>query len=166
MTWYALQHKPAQGDRALAHLQNQDIACFYPKITVEKIKAGKRTKKLEPLFPGYLFVNLEQTDPMWAKLRSTRGVIRIVSFANKPASIPDEVIQHIKASLDTVAEQGSIKPGQAVELDEGPFKGISAIFQAYDGEERAIVLISFMQKQQTVKVPLSTLGSRDSRRSD
>ena len=52
MTWYALQHKPSQGDRALTHLQNQDIACFYPKITVEKIKASKRTKKLEPLFPA------------------------------------------------------------------------------------------------------------------
>ena len=159
MTWYALQHKPAQGDRAVQHLQNQDIACFYPKIEVEKIKAGKRTKKLEPLFPGYVFVNLEQTDPMWAKLRSTRGVLRIVSFANRPAPIDDEVIAHIKNSMDKVAEQGGIKPGQAIELDDGPFKGISAIFQAYDGEERAIVLITFMQKQQQVKVPVSVIRS-------
>jgi transcriptional antiterminator RfaH len=159
MTWYALQLKPAQGDRALENLQNQDIACFFPKITVEKIKAGKRSKKLEPLFPGYLFVNLEQTDPMWAKLRSTRGVLRIVSFANKPAAISDEVIQHIKDSLDSVAEQGGIKPGQTVQLNEGPFEGINAIFQAYDGEERAIVLINFMQKQQRVKVPVSAIKS-------
>ena len=157
MTWYALQHKPAQGDRAVAHLQNQEIACFYPKVSVEKIKAGKRTKKLEPLFHGYLFVNLEQTDPMWAKLRSTRGIIRVVSFANKPAPIPDGIIQQIKDGLDKVVVQGGIKPGQSVELDDGPFKGISAIFQAYDGEERAIVLINFMQKQQTVKVPLTTI---------
>src|SRR6056297_1718563 len=159
MTWYALQHKPAQGDRALTHLQKQEIACFYPKITVEKIKAGKRTKKLEPLFPGYLFVNLEQTDPMWAKLRSTRGVLRIVGFANKPAPIGDDVIQHIKDSLDSVAQQGGIKPGQAVQLNEGPFEGINAIFQAYDGEARAIVLINFMQKQQRIKVPVSALKS-------
>ena len=157
MTWYALQLKPAQGNRALENLQNQDIACFYPKVAVEKIQGGKRVKKLEPLFPGYLFVNLEQTDPMWAKLRSTRGVLRIVSFANKPAPMPDPVIQHIKNSLDRVAEQGGIKPGQAVELEEGPFKGINAIFQAYEGEERAIVLISFMQKQQAVKVPVSAI---------
>ncbi len=157
MTWYALQHKPAQGDRALTHLQNQEIVCFYPKITVEKIKAGKRTKKLEPLFPGYLFVNLEQTDPMWAKLRSTRGVLRIVGFANKPAAISDDVIQHVKQSLDSVTEQGGIKPGQAVQLEEGPFTGINAIFQAYDGEARAIVLINFMQKQQQVKVPVSSI---------
>src|SRR5690554_953887 len=73
MTWYALQHKPAQGDRAVQHLQNQDVACFYPKIEVERVKGGKRAKRLEPLFPGYVFVNLEQTNPMWAKLRSTRG---------------------------------------------------------------------------------------------
>jgi transcriptional antiterminator RfaH len=158
MTWYALQHKPAQGDRAVAHLQNQEVTCFYPKITVEKIRVGKRTKKLEPLFPGYLFVNLEQTDPMWAKLRSTRGILRVVSFANKPAGIADDVIQHIKDGLDTVAEQGGIKPGQPVELEEGPFQGISAIFQSYDGEERAIVLVSFMQKQQRITVPVSSLG--------
>lgn len=157
MTWYALQYKPAQGDRALQHLQNQDITCFYPKITVEKIKAGKHTKKLEPLFPGYLFVNLEQSDPVWAKLRSTRGVLRIVGFANKPAAIGDSVIQHIKDSLDSVAEQGGIKPGQAVQLNEGPFEGINAIFQSYDGEARAIVLINFMQKQQRVKVPVSAI---------
>ncbi|MGF2684923.1 transcription/translation regulatory transformer protein RfaH [Marinobacter sp. DUT-3] len=157
MTWYALQHKPAQGDRALENLQNQDIACFYPKITVEKIKAGKRTRKLEPLFPGYLFVNLEQTDPMWSKLRSTRGVLRVVGFANKPAPIADDVIEHVRDSLHTVAEQGGIKPGQSIELSEGPFQGLEAIFQAYDGDERAIVLISFMQKQQSVRVPVSSI---------
>ena len=159
MTWYALQHKPAQGDRALQHLQNQGIACFYPKISVEKIKGGKRSQKLEPLFPGYMFVNLEQNDSVWSKLRSTRGVLRIVGFANKPAAICDEVIQHIKDSLGSVAEQGGIKPGQSVHLSEGPFEGINAIFQAYDGEERAIVLIDFMQKQQTIKVPVSSVKS-------
>ncbi|MGO1463184.1 MAG: transcription/translation regulatory transformer protein RfaH [Marinobacter sp.] len=157
MTWYALQHKPAQGDRALANLQNQEITCFFPKISVEKIKNGKRARKLEPLFPGYLFVNMAQTDPCWAKLRSTRGVTRVVAFANKPAAIPDSVIQHIKSSLSSVSEQGGIKPGQAVQLNEAPFVGINAIFQAYDGEERVVVLINFMQKQQRVTVPVSAI---------
>ncbi|MDV3503077.1 transcription/translation regulatory transformer protein RfaH [Marinobacter sp. M-5] len=160
MTWYALQHKPAQGDRALDNLQNQGITCFYPKITVEKIKAGKRSKKLEALFPGYLFVHLEQTDPMWAKLRSTRGVLRVVGFAGKPAAIGDEVIQHIEDSLHAVADVGGIKPGQPVELSDGPFQGIDAIFKAYDGEERAIVLIQFMQKQQAISVSVGAIRGK------
>lgn len=160
MTWYALQHKPAQGDRALDNLQNQGITCFYPKIHVEKIKAGKRSKKLEALFPGYLFVHLEQTDPMWAKLRSTRGVLRVVGFAGKPAAIGDEVIQHIEDSLHAVADVGGIKPGQPVELSDGPFQGIDAIFKAYDGEERAIVLIQFMQKQQAISVSVGAVRGK------
>jgi transcriptional antiterminator RfaH len=86
-------------------------------------------------------------------------VLRIVSFANRPAPIDDEVITHIKNSMDKVAEQGGIKPGQTIELDDGPFKGINAIFQSYDGEERAIVLVTFMQKQQQVRVPVSAIRS-------
>jgi len=157
MTWYALQYKPAQGDRALCHLQNQDVACFFPKILVEKIAAGKRTRKLEPLFPGYLFVNLEQTDPMWAKLRSTRGVLRVVSFANRPAPIADDVIQYIKEGLEGIEAQGGIRSGQKVQICEGPFAGLDAVFRCYDGEERAIVLLNFMQTQRPVKVPVSAI---------
>ena len=158
MTWYALQLKPAQGDRALDNLQNQGVRCFYPKVNVEKIRGGKRVKKLEPLFPGYLFIDIEQTDPLWAKLRSTRGVLRVVSFANRPAPISVEVIDVIRDSLHKVAEQGGIRPGQVVELNEGPFTGLSAIFQRYDGDERAIVLIDFMHKQQALHVPVRALG--------
>ncbi|MEX0606038.1 MAG: transcription/translation regulatory transformer protein RfaH [Marinobacter sp.] len=157
MPWYAIQHKPGQGDRALDNLQYQDARCFYPKISVEKIQAGKRTFRLEPLFPGYLFISIEQTDPLWAKLRSTRGVLRVVSFANKPAAIDEAVIDHIRDSLDTVAECGGIKAGDSVQLQDGPFAGLDAVFQAYDGEERAIVLISFMQRSQQVKVSVSAL---------
>lgn len=159
MTWYVLQHKPAQGDRALVHLQNQDIPCFYPKVAVEKIKSGKRASRLEPLFPGYIFINLEQTDPRWAKLRSTRGVLRVVGFANKPAPVEDAVVNQVRDSLDSVAEQGGIQPGQVIELSSGPFEGLQAVFQAYDGEERAIVLIGFMQKQQRLSVPVSSFSA-------
>jgi transcriptional antiterminator RfaH len=158
MSWYALQHKPAQGDRALMHLQNQDIPCFYPKITVEKFRAGKRTQKLEALFPGYLFVNLDQTDPSWSRLRSTRGVLRVVSFNGKPAAMDDVVIDHIREGLTEISEQGGLKRGQAVTLEEAPFACLNAIFECYDGEERAIVMIHFMQKQQRIAVPTGALN--------
>lgn len=40
---------------------------------------------------------------------------------------------------------------------EGPFEGLNAIFQAYDGEERAIVFINFMQKPQRISVPVAAI---------
>lgn len=157
MPWYVIQHKPAQGDRALENLQNQDASCFYPKVTVERIRAGKRTTRLEPLFPGYLFIHIEPTDPLWGKLRSTRGVLRVLSFGGKPLPIEAAVIDYIRDGLLAVEKQGGLKKGEPVQIQDGPFKGVEAIFQAYDGEERAVVLVNFMQKQQVVRVPLKDL---------
>lgn len=157
MPWYVIQHKPAQGDRSLENLQNQDARCFYPKVTVERIRAGKRTSRLEPLFPGYLFIHIEPTDPLWGKLRSTRGVLRVLSFGGKPLPIEDAVIDYIRDGLQAVEKQGGLKKGEPVQIQDGPFKGVEAIFQAYDGEERAVVLVNFMQKQQVVRVPLKDL---------
>lgn len=157
MPWYAVQHKPAQGNRALDNLQNQGASCFYPKVSIERIRGGKRATVLEPLFPGYLFINIEESDKLWSKLRSTRGILRVVGFGGKPRPIPDDVISYIREGLTEVENQGGLKTGERVEIKEGPFRGIEGIFEAYDGEERAIVLISFMQKQQQIRVNLGDL---------
>lgn len=161
MVWYVIQHKPGQGDRAIQNLLNQDVDCFYPKILVEKVKSGKRTQCLEPLFLGYLFINLKQGEQNWNKLRSTRGILRIVGFGNTPATVGQTVIDQINARLASVTTQGGLKSGQTVELGDGPFKGLNAIFQCYDGDERAVVLINFIQKQQRLKVPITALTSTD-----
>ena len=160
MKWYVLQCKLGQGDRAFMHLQNQDVPCFYPKVMVEKLHLGKRSCKLEALFSGYIFINLSQLNPVWSKLRSTRGVIRIVGFGGKPLPVEDEVIDHLRVSLSKVAFAGGIKIGDGVDVLEGPFAGIRAVFQCYDGDERAIVLIEFMQQNQRISVPISSLKNQ------
>ena len=157
MAWYAVQHKPAQPKRALANLENQGIECFYPEIDVETIRQGKRSFKREPLFRGYLFINLELTDPVWHKLRSTRGVVRVVSFGNKPAVIEDDIINQIREGLEKAEEAGGIKAGDQLEILEGPFRGLNAVFQEYDGETRAMVLIDFLQKQHRVSMDLQSV---------
>lgn len=91
---------------------------------MERIRAGKRTTRLEPLFPGYLFINIDPSDPLWGKLRSTRGVLRVVGFGGKPVPVPDEVIEYIHGGLTAVEEQGGLKKGEKVEIQEGPFRGV------------------------------------------
>lgn len=159
MTWYAVQYKPSEGDRALANLVYQGAECFFPKISVEKILRGKRTSIMEPLFKGYLFINVAAADPLWSKIRSTRGVSRVVAFAGKPAPLGDGIIDCIRDSVDVLNGEGGISKGQLLKLQDGPFRGLEAVFQRYDGDERAIVLISFMQKQQVLKVPLASVAS-------
>lgn len=147
MPWHAIQHKPGQANRALANLENQNIRCFYPEIGIERVINRKQVVRSEPLFPGYIFIQLDQDDPSWKKIHSTRGVLRVLSFGGKPGVIPDEVIEYIADNLKTVQSAGGLRKGEPVCIQDGPFSGLEAIFQSYDGEERAIVLISFMQSQ-------------------
>ena len=154
MAWFAVQHRPAQARRALANLENQGIECFYPEINVQTIRTGKRVLRCEPLFRGYLFINLEQSDPVWYKLRSTRGVMRVVSFGNRPAVIADGIINQIREELAKAEKTGGIQAGDHLEILKGPFRGLNAVFQEYDGETRAMVLIDFLQKQHRVSMDL------------
>jgi len=157
MPWHAVQHKPGQANRALANLENQNIRSFHPEVSIERIANRKRTVRSEPLFPGYIFIQVDQDDSCWRQLHSTRGVLRVLSFGGKPGVIPDEVVDYIADNLEAVESAGGLRKGQPVGIQDGPLKGLEAIFQSYDGEQRAVVLISFMQSQQKIKVGLADL---------
>ncbi|TVP54348.1 MAG: transcription/translation regulatory transformer protein RfaH [Halomonadaceae bacterium] len=159
MAWYAVQYKPAQGERALENLEQQGVECFFPQIAVEHIRQNKRQWRTEALFKGYLFIALEDDNPLWQKLRSTRGVSRVVSFANRPAAIESEVIEQIRQGLEQISNEGGLRAGVALEIQDGPFRGLRGVFDRYDGEERALILIEFLHKLHTVSMPLKDLKS-------
>ncbi|SFM70744.1 transcription termination/antitermination protein NusG [Halopseudomonas yangmingensis] len=50
-------------------------------------------------------------------------------------------------------------PGSKVRLIDGPFKDLEAVFSKTDGEERAIILLNILQREQRLKVPLTALAS-------
>lgn len=155
--WFVVQHKPSQGDRALLNLTNQGVSCFYPKVQVQHCRQGKVLWRPEPLFPGYIFIELAEDDVAWSKIRSTRGVQKIIGFSGRPAEVSREVIAQVRETLGFLGDQPKIKPGQKVRVIEGPFTGLDAVFQAFDGEHRAMVLVSFMQKMCSVALPLSAV---------
>jgi transcriptional antiterminator RfaH len=158
--WYLLQCKPQQGFRAEQHLRNQGYTCFYPVMTVERLRHGQRTQQVEPLFPGYAFIHLGRIDN-WSPIRSTRGVSRIVSFNGQPMPVADHVITQLH---NRIAEQISppvLQPGDTVMLSGGAFDGLEAIFQCFDGEQRAIILLNLLQRQQqAITLPVAMLRKK------
>ena len=157
MPWYVVNYKPGEGDRAELNLKNQSITCFFPKIKVERLRSGKRTYLWEPLFKGYLFVHLSLEDPQWSRVPSTRGVLRVLSFGGRPPALSDEMIGQIRNGLAMIEDDGGLKPGSRIRFRTGPFQGREAMFEAYDGEQRAMVLIEFMQTRKRISVPLAYL---------
>lgn len=156
--WYVIQSKPGQAARACAELENQGYDLFFPQISVEKIKRGKRVEQLEPLFPGYLFIWLSEVESNWRPIRSTRGVARIITFGDKPAVVPHGVIEALRQKLRLEQEpEQQFHPNQKVSITEGPFRGLEAVFVQYDGEQRAFLLLELLGRWQKLSVELGVI---------
>ncbi len=44
-------------------------------------------------------------------------------------------------------------PGERVQVSGGSFSDIEAIFVSSDGEERSVILLNLLQREQKVRVP-------------
>ncbi|MFP8967027.1 transcription/translation regulatory transformer protein RfaH [Pokkaliibacter sp. CJK22405] len=157
--WYLIQCKPREGFRAEEHLTNQGFTCFHPTHRVEKVRRTGRQWVTEPLFPNYLFIQLDTVENNWYPIRSTRGVSKMVTFNNQPLAVPTCVIEGLKHRLeDSPSEQPAFSTGDKVRIKEGCFSELDAIFQAQRGEDRALLLLTLLSTPQRIEVPLHAIS--------
>jgi transcriptional antiterminator RfaH len=154
--WYVVQCKPREDARALENLQRQGFECYGPQLLVEKLRHGRRARLAEPLFPGYLFIHLDDVNDNWYPIRSTRGVLKLVRFNNYPLAVKDHLIELIRQRLLTqLPTKPYLVPGDPVRITEGPFAQIEAVFVANDGDERVALLINILSREQTLSFPVT-----------
>ena len=164
--WYVVLTKPKQEERAEEHLVAQGGEVFLPRVQLEKMRKGKRVDVVEPLFPGYLFVNVEGCEQLVGSIRSTRGVRQLLRFGLGPLEMRAGLITDLRSRCynhlenkaeDSVINMAAFQSGQKVEITTGPFKDYQAIFKQFDGERRAIILLSLLNQQQELLVELEQL---------
>lgn len=106
--WYLIQTRPRQEKRAEEHLRRQRFECYRPLKAAAK-PSLIRVQSEEALFPGYLFIRMDQVHDNWYPIRSTRGVSRIVTFGGHPVPIHDQLIEQIRDRL-TLPQRHGVRP--------------------------------------------------------
>ena len=154
-SWYLIHCKPRQDFRALEHLEHQGYECFLPRNQVERLRNGQWIRQEEPLFPGYLFIELDTQQDNWMPIRSTRGVNQIVRFGATPIPVPSNIIQYLRGRRAPLEQE--ILPGEKVIVTWPGTKGIEAIFLTKDGEERVILLLTLLQREVQVSAHIKNL---------
>ncbi|GAD78267.1 transcription/translation regulatory transformer protein RfaH [Vibrio ezurae] len=153
--WYLLYCKRGDQQRAQAHLENQGVEVYYPKLVMEKRVRGKRTQKVEPLFPSYMFVRFDyEQGPSFTTVRSTRGVSDFIRTGAYPTELQGDLVYTLKQQeqAQEVVTCNTPSIGDKVEISSGQFSGVDAIYQEADGETRSILLITMINKKVAVKI--------------
>jgi transcriptional antiterminator RfaH len=155
--WYLIHCKPWEDERALEHLERQNYECYRPVRQIERLRNGQKVLISESLFPRYLFIHLSSVDDNWYPIRSTRGVQQLVTCNQKPVAVRDEIIDGIRLRLGQVQPEPLLKPGERVVITEAPFSQVEAIFVANEGDERVVLLLNILQKDQRLTFPITSV---------
>jgi len=164
VTWLVVQTKPKHEDVAELNLARQGYTVFLPKLKKRKRVRGQWQVVVIPLFPRYLFIDVDLENEDLAPVRSTIGVLSLVRFGYEIVPVPNEVIEFLQAQQDP--DQGAKdesawphKKGDKVEILEGPFAGLAGIFDVSKDEERAFLFIELLGRATRVAVDRSMLGN-------
>jgi transcriptional antiterminator RfaH len=74
-----------------------------------------------------------------------------LGFGEEPVKISGAFIEEIKlredADLSYINAEGLPQTGDQVDISDGPFKGLQAIYSQTDGQQRSIVFISLLHQK-------------------
>jgi len=156
--WYALRSKPRKEEVVYRQMLNQNIEVYYPRIRVHPV--NPRAKKVQPYFPGYLFVHVDIDVLGLSYFQWMPHTLGLVCFGDESAIVPDHLIAELKKRVKEITEAGGeffdgLKSGETVYIRQGPFAGYEAIFDTrISGSERVRVLLKLLSDQRQIPMEL------------
>jgi len=162
-SWFVVHTKPRKESLALENLLKQGYVAYCPQTVIPRRRRQQWQKVSEPLFPRYLFVQLNVGIDNFSPIRSTFGVIGLVKFGSQPALMPDEVVEAIQKQESELGESSIEHPfwqkGDELEVLEGPFAGLKGVFQKKESMERVSLLLDILGRQNRFSVPVNYLAT-------
>lgn len=158
--WYAIHTLPKSEKKAEFNLIRQGFDVFCPQLKKSRRHARKVDTVLAPLFPSYLFAQLDVDEQPWRSINGTFGVAYIVGRGERPQPVPVGLIEAIAAHQAAVGAveppRVVFQPGDTLMLEDGPFMGLVGQFERMKDQDRVMVLLDLLGGK--VPVEASTLA--------
>lgn len=155
--WGVINTHPHKEAFAIENLQRQNFQTYCPLVQ-KRIKHARREEDvLRPLFPSYVFVQIDVTAHRWRSISSTFGVRALVSFGERLSFLHDDFINSLRArQVDgvIVRPESPYVVGQKVKVAGGAFDGLVATIIEMKEKDRLVVLMDILNR--AVKVKLET----------
>jgi len=155
MEWYCARTKPKHEHIAAANLErNLGLEVFNPRLRVERPTRRGVVRTTESLFPCYIFVQCCSNS--WDDIRYVTGISSLVHFGIRIPSIPDPVIDELKACFgaeEALPVEDQLTPGAEISICDGAFRGFQAIvLRTLPAKRRVQVLLDILGRPTLVEV--------------
>jgi transcriptional antiterminator RfaH len=99
MEWFCAMSEPRREMVAEEALRELDVADVYlPRYTRSVVRSRRVVERVEPLFPGYLFVLVDRARQSLYELRKADGVRKFVTMGGEPRTMPSDAIAALRTA--------------------------------------------------------------------
>lgn len=145
--WYVVNTLPHQEARAEINLRQQGYRPWLPSIKRLRRHARRTDTVRSPLFPGYLFVQMDVEREAWSPINGTFGVRRLLCLRERPAPLPEGFVETLRGTADDegfLTAPETLRPGQRVRLVAGPLVDCVGTLMHLAANGRVAVLLSML----------------------
>ena len=155
--WYVVQARPRQEKRAEVNLSRQGYRVWMPVMERSRRRAKRFETGHAPLFPQYLFVELDIGREPWRAINGTFGVKRLLADGPRPQALPDEFVAALREATGdngvSTPAPPDLQPGDVVTIEIGPFVECAAVVLRLAPRERVEVLLDVLGGRVPARLP-------------
>jgi transcription antitermination factor NusG len=159
LRWYAAYTCANHEKRVAAELHSRTIEHFLPVYSSTRRWKDRRVKLDLPLFPGYVFVRLALCNRL--RVLEVPSVVQLVGFSGKPAPLPDEEMEVLRAGLSQglrAEPHPFLTAGRRVRITGGPFAGLEGVLKKRKNSLRVVVSLNLIQRSVAVDVDVADVA--------
>ena len=155
--WYVVQTQVNAELKAARHLLRQGFEIYLPRYLKRRSHARKIEKVPAPLFPRYMFVQIDMATQRWRSIQSTFGVSHLVLQGSDPARVAPQVIDSLRAREDDggfvmLDRRPKFTRGEKVRVLAGAFAENLGLFDGMAERERIAILLDLLGRKVRVSI--------------
>jgi transcriptional antiterminator RfaH len=154
--WFVAHTKPRREKKLVEHCRRQGIDATLPCYSSAHKYRGKTVVFQKPLFPGYVFLQLEPTQK--DSVRQNDHVANLLVVFDQQTF--QQQLQDILLALESkvgVKLAPAIGEGMRVRIKAGPLQGIEGWVEKRQGMTTVLLRLDFINQAAAVKIDADSL---------
>ncbi len=155
--WYVAQTQPNAENKAVAHLGRQGFGTYLPRYLKRRRHARRVEIVSAPLFPRYLFVEIDTAIQRWRSIYSTLGISQLVGHGDVPTPVSDHVVSVLKSREDAegfikLDNRLALRVGDKIQVLDGVFADCLGLYEGMRDCDRVAILLDLLGRKVRVTV--------------
>ncbi len=154
--WFVAHTRPRCEKKLVQYCEREGLSTTLPCYRSVKKYRGKKVVFYKPLFPGYVFLQIQPTERQTVYQSDHVANLLDVPDQGEFAAQLEDILQALETDVE-VRLAPTIGPGVKVRIKSGPLQGMAAWVESRSGMTEALLRLDFLGQAAAIKVDATQL---------